>query len=74
MERIKGILLKTGATLLTIIVCLFPVELYLSLDSILSPTGFWQNIITMGIGLYFLFGLQIFLLIIMIKVILIIWE
>jgi hypothetical protein len=43
----------------TIIIMFIPTEFFILLKYLVGPVGFWQNLFFFGIGLYFLFGLQV---------------
>ena len=44
-------------TLVVIALALIPTWFFLFLRSIANPTGFWQNIVTFGLGIWLLGGL-----------------
>lgn len=57
-------LAKFGVTLLALAAALFPVWLYLIAKNAFDPQGFWQEFFLFGVGVWFLGGLQILLLIV----------
>lgn len=61
-------------TLGIVIVALVPIWFYLCLRLVLQPTGFWQNVVLIGLGSYFLFGIQLVMLGVGTWVILSLWT
>jgi hypothetical protein len=52
--------MKKFFSILMIFILMFvPTEFFLIIKYILEPVGFWQNLILYGIGVYFLFTIQI---------------
>ncbi len=51
-------------TLVVIALALIPTWFFLFLRSIANPTGFWQNIVTFGLGIWLLGGLQLIFLVV----------
>jgi len=49
-------------TLASLSIALWPTWLFLTFRAILSPVGFWQNLVLTGLGLYFLGFMQIIML------------
>ena len=45
------------------VVALIPTGLYLLAKALLTPEGFWQNLLLLGVGIWALGGLQIILLV-----------
>ncbi len=54
---------KLTASALTLLLALTPFWLYLTAQHLLDPQGFWQRLLVVGVGVYFLGGLQIIFLI-----------
>jgi len=46
-----------------LILCLIPTWIYLIIYNFVEPIGFWQELALLGLGAYFLFGIQLFLLV-----------
>ena len=69
MKNIERLSLSVVAA----IICLIPLWIFVAVKSLLHPTGFWQNLVTYGVGVYFLGGIQIILLIVFICAIAVIW-
>ncbi len=57
MEFLK----KLGVSLLATVIALIPLWIFLGIKAIASPEGFWQNLVFVGVGAYFLLGIQFFL-------------
>ena len=74
MEAIKEIFVKIYFSIIVIIIGLIPLWIFLLIQNLLSPEGFWQNIFVYGVGLYFLGAFQFLLLFFLIICILKIWE
>ena len=55
-------LIKLGISSLATLVALIPFWIFLGIKAVASPEGFWQNTVLLGIGVYFLGGIQFFLL------------
>jgi hypothetical protein len=55
-------------------VCLWPTWIWLIARSMLHPVGFWENLVTVGLGFYFLAGLQVLFLIIMFFALIALWT
>ena len=69
----KGII-KTGVTLISLVVALIPLWIFIGGKSLLSPEGFFQNFFVFGIGIWFLGGIQLLLLIICFVWMFIVWT
>ena len=52
------------ATIIGFVVALIPTWFYILAKVLLAPQGFWQNFLLLGVGLFFLGGLQLVLVII----------
>ena len=48
----------------TALVTLIPLWIYLLMNFFLQPTGFWERMVLIGVGTYFLGGTQIILLVV----------
>ena len=59
---------KVAAILISFIIALIPTLLYMSLKFMLSPHGFWQNILLLGVSFYFLGAIQVICLVLWIFV------
>ncbi|MFA6043029.1 MAG: hypothetical protein WCV85_01895 [Patescibacteria group bacterium] len=57
LNRIIFIIIVTALALI-------PTWFFLLLRSIANPTGFWQNIVTFGVGIWLLGGLQLIFLVV----------
>lgn len=66
---------NTVASLIVFLIALTPLWIFIASRSLFQPTGFWQNLILAGVGLYFLGGVQLALIIIALLItFLIIWD
>lgn len=61
-------------SLIAIVVCAWPIELYFVLRHVASPDGFWQELLLAGFGIWVLGGLQLGFLIIAVVWLLLVWE
>jgi len=61
-EWLMDRLAQVGLSIVGAVVAFIPVELYWLANYFLEPTGFWQQLLLGVIVLYFLGGIQIFLL------------
>ena len=59
MKNSKDTLVKHVFAGIIVILTLIPVWIFLLLKYLLNPEGFWQNLVTYGLGLFFLGSLQI---------------
>lgn len=50
------------ATVIVVALMFIPTWIFLIAKSLLNPEGFWQTLVTYGLGFYFLAGIQIILL------------
>lgn len=57
-------LLRLFLIVVATVLCFLPLELFLLLKHVLHPTGFWQNLVTYGLGLWVGGAIQLFLFII----------
>jgi len=64
MKKITNFLIKIGFALLTIGLTFIPTWIYLLTRTLFQPEGFWQELILMGLGLYFLMGIQLILIVV----------
>ena len=69
----KGLGARLLVTAVAVAIAGIPTWIYLLASSLLSPTGFWQRLVMMGLGLYFLGGVQIILGIILLIVLFKVW-
>lgn len=60
-------------SLISIFLCLIPLWIFLGVRALLNPTGFWQNFVLYGAGIYILGAAQIGLILILIFVLISIW-
>lgn len=68
-------LAKIFASLIALLVALIPFWIWLICRAALSPEGFWQNLVVFGLGAWFLGGIQIILLIILLWFLFaVVWE
>ena len=65
---------KLILSLVSFVLCFIPTWLYLLVKWILSPEGFWQNIILFGVGVWILGSIQVILFIIFIYLLIRIWS
>lgn len=72
MPRIKKLLKQLGWSLIVSVVAGIPMWLWLGTVELLSPEGFWQNLMVAGVGLYLL-GVQIPLFLLWLWLIYMIW-
>ncbi|MBI4992323.1 MAG: hypothetical protein HZB99_03825 [Candidatus Harrisonbacteria bacterium] len=59
----KETLLKIVVTVFSLAIALTPCWLYLAVKFLLAPEGFWQNLLLLGVGAYFLGFIQLMLII-----------
>jgi hypothetical protein len=57
-------MLKFVLTVVVFVAMLVPTWLYLLVRFLLSPEGFWQNMIVLSIGVYLLGAIQLILLVV----------
>lgn len=57
-------LLRLVLIVLATVICFLPLELFLLFKRALSPVGFWQNLVTYGIGAWVGGSIQIALLLV----------
>ena len=55
--------MKFVQSLVAFVVCFIPVWVYLLARLVFSPTGFWQNLVLFGLGIWILGGIQFLLFI-----------
>ncbi len=65
---------KIGLALVGTVIALIPTWIFLLMRHFLSPVGFWQNLVTVGLGYYLLGGIQLILLIILVVFIVMLVE
>jgi hypothetical protein len=70
----KKILENILISILSLIISLFPTLIIIALWIILNPVNFWQGLALIGIGAYFLAGIQIILLVFFIMFLVAIWS
>lgn len=58
----SGFLSRLLLSFLSLLLCLAPFWIYLMARCLFDPHGFWQNVFLVGVGFYFLGGVQIILL------------
>ncbi|MBI2052515.1 MAG: hypothetical protein HYT38_02450 [Candidatus Sungbacteria bacterium] len=66
-------LFRIGLSVLVAAVAAIPIWVYLAARHFLSPEGFWQEFFLLGIGLWLLWGAQVFFAIAGLFVLMIIW-
>ena len=59
MKNSKNTFVKHVFAGIIVILTLIPAWIFLLLKYLLNPEGFWQNLVTYGLGLFFLGSLQI---------------
>ena len=59
----KEALIKIVLTVVSLAIALTPCWLYLAAKFLLAPEGFWQNLLLLGVGTYFLGFIQLILII-----------
>ena len=64
IDKISTFMTNIGIILLVFGIVFIPTESYIFIRYVFQPEGFWQEIILASIGLYFLIGIQILLVII----------
>lgn len=69
-----GTVVRFVLSLIVTAVCAWPVLLYVAADKVLDPSGFWQNFLLLGVGLWFLFGSQIVFLVLLVIALFAIWT
>ncbi len=57
-------MLRLLTTIVILVVAFIPLWIWLGLRVVVNPTTFWEKFVLIGAGLYFLGGIQIFLLIV----------
>lgn len=67
------VIAKLLVTAIVVLIGGMPTWLFLLARYVLSPEGFWQNLILGVVGLWLLGGLQIFLAIVAVMAILTVW-
>ena len=60
-------------TLITFAFALTPFWLYLLAKSFFAPDGFWQNLLLLGLGFYFLGSIQLLLFLIAVAFVISMW-
>lgn len=65
-------LLLVGSGIATAIAAI-PTMIFLAAKHSLAPTGFWERLIVYGLGFYFLAGIQLVLLILLIGLLATVW-
>lgn len=51
-NRLAMLVLRIFLMVIATVVCFLPLELFWGLKHVLHPTGFWQNLVTYGLGLW----------------------
>ncbi len=67
-------LIKSLFTLAALALCLIPTWIYLLARLVLDPHGFWQKLVVLGLGVWFLGGLQIILIVLFFFLLAAIWS
>jgi len=62
-ERAQEFALKLTISIAGLIGCLFPLWIYMAFQYILSPQGFWQSFVLIGVATWLLGGFQVILLV-----------
>lgn len=70
MNKLQGTILS----FILLLIALIPVWLFLGVRYFLEPSGFWQNLVLFGIGVYLLGAIQIILLVGYVAAIYMIWS
>lgn len=70
---LKETFIKIMYSIIITVIGLIPLWIFLLIFFLLEPQGFWQNIITYGVGIYFLGGIQFILLFFIIFLIFKLW-
>lgn len=65
---------KTVLSLVVAILVFMPTEFWLFMKLMLNPNGFWQKLLFIGAGFYFLGGIQIVMLVLGAIAIAAIWD
>lgn len=65
---------KLFFTFIISVIGFMPVELYLLVKYFLSPEGFWQNLVLLGIGVWFLGVIQAILFILWVLLLFVLWR
>ena len=73
-HRVKEILIRSGLTLVATIVASIPLLLFLGVEHLTSPEGFWQKLVLYGFGLWILGIIQFILFICWIVALIFIWS
>lgn len=68
-----GELIRFALSLVAVAVCLTPIWIYLLVNWLFEPHGFWQNIFLAGVGIYFLGAAQLVLLVVLAILLFLIW-
>jgi len=69
----KDRLAQIGFTIICFGLAGIPTYFFLFLRSVLNPEGFWQKFLVYGVGMWFIGGLQLVLLIIAIVLVFKLW-
>lgn len=64
---------KFIVTVLLVALSFTPTWIFLLVRNLLDPHGFWQKFLVLGVGVYFLGGLQIICLIVVIALTVVLW-
>ncbi len=67
-------LVRSLLTLAAVAVALIPTWIYLLARLVLDPRGFWQQLVLLGVGVWFLGAVQLILLFILLFAIAAIWS
>lgn len=68
-----SVFLRVVLTLLALALCLWPAWLLIGFHGLVNPHGFFQEFFVVGVGLYFLWGAQVFFFLVWVAITAIIW-
>lgn len=72
--RVNDIIARIIVSALSTVVLLIPFWIWLGAWLLMTPEGFWQKMVLVGFGAWFLGGLQVILLGVLIGVLIMIWD
>ena len=74
MKIKSGLFWQVTHTAWALLLALMPTELFFLIRSVASPGGFWQEALLGIVGLFFLGGIQVLLIILYIIFLTMVWE
>lgn len=71
---VSKLFLRVLWSILAIVVCAWPTEVFLIVRYLASPEGFWQELFLAGLGMWVLGSAQLVFLVLAIFWLLLVWE